>query len=119
MDESTLVIQYYPGKDRCNSSGSISSVKSKYKTINRKILRKDNHVPFIIYKNDEGLEPYKKVVKWYEDYNQTIEKLFFPLHYNCSSFVIIKSNGAYFSYKGAYSNNQLFTVLGSDELLNK
>jgi hypothetical protein len=63
----SIVIQYYPGKDHCNSQGSKGFVKKKYKASNNKILGTKNTVPFFVYKNDKGLKPYKTVVDWHKD----------------------------------------------------
>lgn len=85
----------------------------KYRSSKKQINKTPHHTAYFVYKNTTGLSQSKKGVDWYLDHNQTIENLFFPLHFNCGSFVIIKPNGAYYSYKSEYSNNLLFRVLSS------
>lgn len=109
----TIVIQYYPGKDPCNSSGNSSFVEKKHKSSKKQINKTPHHTSYFVYKNTTGLHQSKKGVDWYLDHNQTIENLFFPLHFNCGSFVIIKPSGAYYSYKSEYSNTTLFKVLSN------
>ncbi|MFT4943454.1 MAG: hypothetical protein ACI8RH_001198 [Flavobacteriales bacterium] len=109
----TIVVQYCPGEDPCNSSGNSSFVEKKYRSSKKQINKTPHHTAYFVYKNTTGLSQSKKGVDWYLDHNQTIENLFFPLHFNCGSFVIIKPNGAYYSYKSEYSNNLLFRVLSS------
>jgi len=106
-----IVIQYYPGEDPCNSSGNSSFVEKKHRSSKKQIEKTGQYAAYFVYKNTTGLHQSKKGVDWYLDHNQTIENLFFPLHFNCGSFVIIKPSGAYYSYKSEYSNSTLFKIL--------
>ncbi|MDT0295103.1 hypothetical protein ACFQ3R_04650 [Mesonia ostreae] len=95
-----LVIIYYPGKDRCNSSSSATkeSRKSWYGEFENGLRQIAPTKPIYIYKDPKGLEIYHNVLTWHKDPNGTVESLFFPEHYACSSFVVISKNGEYISH---------------------
>jgi hypothetical protein len=101
-----IVINYYPGADICNTTGDKSFVIEKYKAYVASIAKIANVKQFFIYKDFQGTQSYGKL-KWYHDPNQVFEKTFFKLHYPCGSYVIIKPDGAYNSYKGEYDTNKI------------
>ena len=46
-------------------------------------------------------------IKWIEDSNRIIEKLFFPFEFEFGSFVVINSNGNYISYYAEYGKKEV------------
>ena len=100
-DNDVIVINYYPGKDRCNSTGDRQFVKKKYQTYNSQISKMEDVKQFFVYKELIGSEKYGNL-NWIPDSNKVIESTFFKIHYPCGSYVIIKNDGSYYSYKGEY-----------------
>lgn len=106
----SLVIIYYPGKDKCNSSGTSarSSVKTWYNDMERRINRISKSNILYIYKDKTGLEGrndgYKK---WFKDPNNYLEKLFFKDNPYCDAFILISKNGNFLSCRSEYSKNFL------------
>ena len=98
----TIIINYHPGKDKCNSEKGNTTLWSLYSKYKRKISKNKNIAQFFIYKNFEGIEKYPTKIKWYKDVNQLVEKTFFKFHYPCGSYIIIKPNGSYYSVRGEY-----------------
>ncbi|WP_426429424.1 hypothetical protein ACPX19_07660 [Winogradskyella sp. HB-48] len=114
-----IVIIYYPGKDKCNSTGGFTSklwVENWRHDLENGINQIAQVKPLYIYKTPEGLEKHKNIIKWYEDPENTIEKLFFKHHYPCGSFVVISKNGDYISYLGEYPKEY---VWAATKLMNK
>jgi hypothetical protein len=105
-----FVINYYPGKDQCNSSGNKDFVKEKYRNFIREIKKNKQVKQFFVCKDVEGTETYGKI-NWINDKNAIIEKTFFPLHYPCGSFVLIDSLGNFYSYKGEYNIDNIHNLL--------
>lgn len=97
-----ILINYYPGADRCNTSGIATpqSIGQGYKRFLRKLKREDNISVFNIYKDDKRLERWSQNRTWYEDQDQLLENLFFNYHFACSSYVIIDQTGNYIVYYG-------------------
>lgn len=106
-----IVINYYHGLDRCNSSGDKSYVRAKYKRFLKKIKKNGNVSQFFMYKSPEGTKEYAKQLKWIKDEFGTIEKLFLPLHYPCGSYVLIDSDGNYYIQKGEYNIERIIDLL--------
>jgi len=102
-----IVIIYYPGKDPCNSSGNIKFVAAKDKELEKDLSKKYKIQPLFIYKENTGLDRFKKAINWVKDPGQAVEKHFFKHHYPCGSFVVISKNGDYISYFGEYMNSQV------------
>lgn len=113
-DSEFIVINYYPGKDRCNSGKTQSS-----KNFTSAYLKQLNKIApvsqFWIYKSIEETETNNNM-DWLEDKNQIVEKLFFKFHFPCFSFVVIKPNGEFISY---YGEHAMQTVLDVIKELNK
>ncbi|MAX71864.1 MAG: hypothetical protein CMC76_12335 [Flavobacteriaceae bacterium] len=114
-----LVIIYYPGKDKCNSSGKATrrSLRSWYNQMEKGISKiKESNILYI-YKNTNGLygrnDAYKE---WIEDPEQTIENAFFKRHYPCSSFVVISEDGNFISHFGELIKDDIWNAL---EVLTK
>ncbi len=105
-----IIIVYYPGKDRCNSSGSATreSTKKWYEELEKGTQRVVQTKPIYIYKDSEGLGKYDRVITWHKDPQGMVESLFFEHHYPCSSFVVISKNGDYISYFGEFSKEYVW-----------
>lgn len=110
IENDFIVINYYPGKDDCNSSGNKDYVKNLYENYRNEIKKNKYIKQFFVYKSIEGTESYGKL-SWIKDQNSLIETTFFPLHYPCGSFVLIDSSGKYYAYKGEYYIDDIFKLL--------
>ncbi len=108
---SYLIINYYPGMDRCNASGSKSFVLSKYKSFAKRIGKDENTLQFFVYKDKKGLDILYDELTWIPDENNTLQNNFFVNHYPCGSFVVIKEDGLFILYKGEYATSQIFEHL--------
>jgi uncharacterized protein YxeA len=108
-----IVVIYYPGKDKCNSTGAATrkSRKEWYDEMERGINKISKSNVRYIYKDTFGLygknDGYKN---WYKDPKNLIEKLFFEKHYPCASFVIISKNGSYISSFGEFPKELVWKV---------
>jgi hypothetical protein len=113
-----IVIVYYPGKDRCNSSGLATTESRKiwYKQLEDGIYEIAQTKPIYIYKDNDGLKKYDGVMNWHKDPEGTIERMFFEYHYPCSSFVVISKNGNYISYFGEFGKGYVWEAT---QLMNK
>ncbi|MCK5730633.1 MAG: hypothetical protein KAH68_06140 [Draconibacterium sp.] len=109
--DNILVINYYPGLDKCNSSGDISYVKEKYKRYLKELGKIENIEQFFIYKSSDGTKRYGKKLKWFPDKSNIIEKTFFPIHYPCGSFVIIDLDGSFYLMKGEHNIYDIIFLL--------
>ncbi len=98
----TIVINFYPGIDNCNKGPGNSTINALYNKYIRKISKRKDVAQFFIYKQIEGTNKYSRKTKWLKDSHQLIERTFFKFHYPCSSYVIIKPNGNYYSKRGEY-----------------
>ena len=105
-----IVVIYYPGKDRCNSSGASSKswIKNWYGQLEKGISNIAPIEPIYVYKDKDGLEKYEGVVKWNKDPDGIIERLFFEYHYPCKSFVVISKTGEYISYFGEFGKEEVW-----------
>ncbi len=110
-DNATIVINYYPGEDSCNSTGNKNIKKRKYRIYNHRIGKKKNVQQFFIYKKIEGTENYGKQLEWYSSKETSIEKTFFPIHYACGSYVIINPNGEYYALRGEYNIDKIIKYI--------
>ena len=113
-----IVIIYYPGKDRCNSSGTTNTewIKSWYGQLEDGLNQVAQVKPLYIFKDNDGLEKYNGILNWKKDPEKTIERLFFEYHYPCSSFVVISKNGDYISYFGEFGKEYVWEAT---QLMNK
>lgn len=92
-----LVIIYYPGKDKCNETISLSKFTSYYRSLQK---QSDAHIIFV-YK-DFGSSTGNNPAQWIKDPDALVEKSFFKYHYPCLSFVAISKTGKYSSYFGEF-----------------
>ena len=100
-----IVIIYYPGKDRCNSTGTNTSkllIEHWYGELELGLNQIAEIKPIYIYKDYEGLKNHNGILTWIKDPENTIERLFFEHHYLCKSFVVISKTGEYISYFGEF-----------------
>jgi len=106
------VIQYHPGADKCNS-GKAYPMPDKKSVFKERFLKKlDEDVGiqnYWIHKKDKQVQYHKiKSIDWQLDKNETVEKLFFKLHYPCHSFVIVDNfSKNYISFFGEYHSQQI------------
>ena len=114
--EKFTIIQYYPGADRCNN-GRVHVYGDKHLITTKGDLKRINKDVGIkscwVHKKDDRLDFTKeKRIDWVLDNNATVEKLFFKLHYPCSSFVIIDNiSKNYISFFGEYHSLQIVNFL--------
>ena len=107
----TIVINYYPGKDQCNSTGNNYYLMNLYKDYLKEVDMLEDVNQYFFYKSVDGLEFFRDSFNWLADDEKTIEQLFFPLHYPCFSYVIIYPKGEYYLYKGEYYLPEIFDKL--------
>ncbi|WP_336071035.1 hypothetical protein [Mesoflavibacter sp. CH_XMU1404-2] len=106
-----IVINYFPGLDRCNSGAGSSFLREKYSRYLRKINKNENVSQFFVYKTIEGTKKYGRKLEWIPDIGNLIEKIFFPIHYNCGSFALIDENGNYYLTKGEYDIEKIIDLI--------
>ncbi|RZJ73899.1 hypothetical protein [Flavobacterium sp.] len=105
----TIVIDYYPGKDACNSSGG--GADDSYWIPYLTDLKKFPSVKqFFIHTPDESRHWFPKKLA-IPDKNKIIEKLLFPAHYPCGSFAIIWPDRTFVVFKGEYPRDLVFRCL--------
>ena len=109
-DNHLIVINYYHGKDRCNSSAD-SYGRKRMNGYNRRIQRVKNVSQFFMYKSPEGLEKYGKKLTWIKDKYDTIRRLFLRLPYPCGSFVLIDSYGDFYASRGEYNLDTIIELI--------
>ncbi len=113
-ENNIIVINYYPGKDPCNSSGTRTKGEYKfhYKRYLKKLKKKGKIDQFFIYKSRDNLDKYEsKYAIWHKDSRKKIEETFFRFHYNCGSFVVINSNGQYFIRKSEHALGEIYLAI--------
>jgi hypothetical protein len=110
-ENNILVVNYYPGPDSCNQSGTITKSNSRLKSYYRRISRQKDVNQFFIYKSDEGLGFRRDGITWYPDENNLWQSHFFKHHYPCNSFVIVRPDGHFYLMKGEYDTRRIFKWL--------
>ena len=114
LNNNITIIIFYPGKDNCNNSNSISTWNVFDNDFLKKVEKK-NLNNFWIYKSDEDLKYYHpKKVDWKNDDDQVIEKTFFKMHYPCFSFAVIDKEGNYILNLGEFGKQNILEDI--DEL---
>lgn len=100
-----IVVDYYPGKDKCNSTGTTDRdfIKNYHEEYLKNLHALAPVSQFNIYSQKEGLERYKGIYEWSPDLNDRIKKTFFKYHCPCGSVVVIRPDGNYIAYCGEYS----------------
>lgn len=107
-DSENLIIQYYPGKDKCNGTNKLSGAYIYQKKYRKKLKKRFRHKMLWIYKNDENLKNHHlRKIDWKHDSSKIIEDLFFKQHYPCGSFVVISFDGNYISNYGEYGPDEI------------
>ena len=98
-----LTLNYHPGPDPCNSTGTFDKgfLREKFNTYLKRV--RSISAQFFIYSNSQGLERYEGIIDWLPDPGHLIQNTFFKHHYPCGSYVIINPNGDYYAYYGEYS----------------
>lgn len=110
-----IIINYFPGLDRCNSGTGSSFLREKYSRYLRKINKNEDVSQFFVYKTIEGTKKYGRKLEWIPDNGNLIEKTFFPIHYNCGSFALIDENGNYYLTKGEYDIEKIIDLIKDKE----
>jgi len=105
----SMIIQYHPGKDRCNRNRERAF--RYHLEYPRKIRRFLDYKTYLIYKE---LDNYKnkrsRKIDWIHDDEKIIEQLFFNFHFPCGSFVIVSPEGNYISYYGEYNSDRIVDI---------
>ena len=114
-EHTILVINYYPGSDRCNSTSLKGYRNEQYERYIKKIKKFKNVNQFFVYKSPEGTADYGEQIKWFPDKSAIIENTFFPIHYPCGGYVLINSNGSYYVQKGEHSLDPIVELLKDKE----
>ena len=113
-----LIVNYYPGKDNCNTSG-IKYVKDDayYERMKKRKLA-ENNILKNITPNFKRLLIYQKDVEKPDDQTSfaydpdgLFEKMFFRYHYPCNSIVVIAPDGKYASYFGEHGSRTKYLLL--------
>jgi len=105
-----VIINYYQGKDACNSSGSGESrweMKKALAGYRRKIHSLGQTSQYYMYASKDGIKESYGLVERFYDLDLLVEKTFFQYKYPCGSFVIIKPDGKYIAYFGEYGRDQV------------
>lgn len=102
-----LFINYYPGNGPCSSNGYKNNFKNEYQKFYRKFRRIENLKQFSVYKSPAGLKGFGSKIPWILDNENLIKKTFFPIHYPCGGYLIIRSDGNYLSQRGEYCYSKL------------
>ncbi len=105
-----LVIIYYPGKDKCNSTGTTNKewISNYYSQLEEGLNQIAEIKPIYLYKDKNGLEKYSGILEWHKDPENAVEELFFEYHYPCDSFVVISKEGKYICYFGEFSKEYVW-----------
>tara|TARA_B100000953_G_scaffold299413_1_gene299229 strand:- start:605 stop:1162 length:558 start_codon:yes stop_codon:yes gene_type:complete len=114
-----LVIIYYPGKDKCNSSGSSTrrSTKVWYNKMEKGINKIEPSNIVYVYKDSTDLfERHDGFKDWKRDPNKVIEKTFFKTHPPCGGYILISDSGRYISHLAEFDKKFLWQRL--EQLIN-
>jgi hypothetical protein len=114
-NQNIIVINYFHGIDKCNSSGDKSYVREKYRIYTKKIKKNKTITQFFIYKSPEGIVDYGNDLDWLEDKNKIFERMFLPIHYPCGSFILLDEHGNYYICKGEYDIYSILDLLKNKE----
>jgi hypothetical protein len=116
-----ILLIYYPGKDRCNSTGSATHATRKqwYYELEKGTKKIAGIKPIYVYKNSEGLEKYDGIMEWQKDPNSIIENYFFKYHYPCSSYVIITPERNFIAIYGEFGKESVFKNLKEISKIDK
>ena len=97
-----IYVHYYPGKDRCNSTGLATrkSIGQKNLRFNEKIKENEKITSIFLYKDADGINRYDKNRNWQKDKEGLLGDYFFNYHFPCSSYLILHKSGKYYVYYG-------------------
>lgn len=98
----TIIINYYPGFDKCSETSGRDYVNNLYKIFLKEINSIEKVDNYFICKSFEGIEFYDQSIEWKIDKDKFIESTFFPNHYPCGSYLIVYPDKKYYIYKGEY-----------------
>ena len=113
-----LIVNYYPGKDNCNTTGTKYVKDSVYYEKRRKRRLAENNIlkniapnfkRFLIYQKDAEKPDDQKSFAY--DPEGLFEKMFFRHHYPCYSIVVIAPDGKYASYFGEHGSRTKYLLL--------
>jgi hypothetical protein len=114
-ENNTLIINYFPGIDRCNSGSGNPILRKKYSRYLQKINNIENVSQFFVYKSIKGTKKYGKELEWIPDKSTLIEMTFFPFHYNCGSYALIDEDGNFYVEKGEYDIEKIIDLIKNKE----
>jgi hypothetical protein len=98
----TIIINYYPGFDKCNQTSGKDYVNNLQIFFLNQINSNGKVEYYFICKSFEGIEFYDQSIKRLMDKDRYIELTFFPNHYPCGSYLIVYPDKKYYIYKGEY-----------------
>ncbi len=106
-----IIIYYYQGKDKCNSSGNKTATLEERKAYmaeyEKQIAKLGQTSGYSLHSIDDRDKDTYGLKKSYPDVDLLVEKTFFKYKYPCGSFVIIRPDGEYSAYFGEYSADQV------------
>ncbi|REH54929.1 hypothetical protein C7448_102462 [Tenacibaculum gallaicum] len=109
----TIIINYFPKQDNCciaNNPWSKASIKN-FKRFVQELKNKENISQFFIFKDTRTVNNFSDYFSWYPDKESIMEKTFFKFQYPCYSYIIIRPNGNYFTFRGEYYAPEIIGVL--------
>lgn len=116
--EKYTIIQYHPGKDRCNDGQMRANRYEKHYL--KKLKKTFNYKHFWIHKIDGTMNFNQRNIDWITDINKTVERFFFKYHYLCYSFVIINNEtGLFISLYSEYGKQKVIEVAEEMKRISK
>lgn len=107
------LIQLFQGSDPCFNTSWMkpNDWDLRDKGLENKLSSKYTIKIFNVYSPDADIQKRTELSElWVKDKYAILNK-FFPLHYGCGSFMILKPNGEYFIYYGEYSDEIVITSI--------
>lgn len=98
----SIVIDYYPGKDRSNEHINTTFYKRNFIDYRRGLSGLPHINQICIRKKGSDLGKWEGTSNWIEDADGFIEKTFFPHHYLHASMIVIKPDGSFVKRYGQY-----------------
>jgi hypothetical protein len=107
-----IVIVYYPGKNKCNASGSATkkSMQDWHKQMEAGMLGKTNDVLYL-HRKGESLPKKYSWLNFREDPQGIAEQLFFQYNFPCNSFVVISKTGRYVAFYGEFGKPMVWKTV--------
>ena len=106
-DTDILLINYYPGNDKCSTTSYKENFKKRHNQVNKKMNKIENLKQLFIYKSNENIKDFGEKINWQQDFNKLIETIFFPIDYPCGGYIIIDNKGNYMIERGEYCYSDL------------